>query len=57
LCLSDGEATAWVNSGNTKTRQIYTSTFYEQLKKLELELRLCRVSLKMLSTVDNISQI
>ena len=55
--MSDGEATAWVNSGNSKTRQIYTSTFDEQLKKLELELRLCRVSLKMLSTVDNVSQI
>ena len=55
--MSDGESITWVNSGNSKTRQLYASTFEEQQKSLEYELQLCRLSLKMLSTVDNISLI
>ena len=55
--MSDGEATAWVNSRNSKTRQIYASTFDDHLKKLELELQPCRVSLKIFSTVDDVSRV
>lgn len=54
--MSDGEAVAWVNSENSKTRQLYASTYEDQLKSLKHELQLCRLSLKMLSTVDNVSQ-
>ena len=55
--MSDGEAVAWVNSENSKTRQLYASAYEDQLKSLKHELQLCRLSLKMLSTVDNVSQI
>jgi len=55
--MSDGETVAWVNSENLKTRQLYASTYEDQLKSLKHELQLCRLSLKMLSTVDNVSQI
>jgi uncharacterized protein (DUF58 family) len=55
--MSDGEAVAWVNSENSKTRQLYASTYEDQLKNLKHELQLCRLSLKMLSTVDNVSEI
>ena len=55
--MSDGEAVAWVNSENSTTRQLYASTYEDQLKNLKHELQLCRLSLKMLSTVDNVSEI
>ena len=55
--MSDGETVAWVNSENSKTRQLYASTYDDQLKSLKHELQLCRLSLKLLSTVDNVSQI
>ena len=55
--MSDGNKTAWINTGNKQTRQIYASTFDDQLKRLAAELRICRVSLEVLSTVDDVSLI
>ncbi|MBT5794998.1 MAG: DUF58 domain-containing protein [Deltaproteobacteria bacterium] len=55
--MSDGKTTAWVNAGNSKTRQIYTNTFEQHQERVASELRLCRVSLNILSTVDNVSAV
>ena len=55
--MSDGKTTAWVNAGNSKTRQIYTNTFEQHQERVASELRLCRVSLNIFSTVDNVSAV
>jgi len=55
--MSDGKSTTWVNAGNKETRQIYTNTFEQQQERIASELRLCRVDLNILSTVDNVSEV
>jgi uncharacterized protein (DUF58 family) len=55
--VSDGNSTTWIDAGNKQTRKIYASTFEKQYEALAAELRLCRVSLKILSTVDNVASI
>ena len=55
--ISDGKVSVWFNTGISKTRKLYASTFKKQQKDLEYELQLCKLSLKMISTVDNVSLI
>ena len=54
--MSDGKVSFWVNSGNSKIRKLYASTYNKQQKNLEKELQFCKLSLKMMSTEDNVSK-
>lgn len=55
--VSDGDSIYWFNSANSKIRQDYAGSYEEQLNNLTNEIRFCRASLKMLSTIDDVAKI
>ncbi len=55
--MSDGTSTAWVNSNNKHTRNLYATSFENHQNSLSNELRLCGVTLNLLSTVDTLNQL
>ena len=54
--MSDGKSNAWINSSNTNIRRLYSETFDKDQQNLSEELRSCRVTLNLLSTVDSLYQ-
>ncbi len=57
FAMSDGDTTLWINSANKNTKQNYTASFEQYSQFLQTDLRRCGVDLKMISTVDPLSQI
>ena len=54
--MSDGKSNAWINSSNTNIRRLYSEVFDKHQQSLSEELRSCRVTLNLLSTVDSLYQ-
>ena len=54
--MSDGKSNAWINSSNTNIRRLYSDAFDKHQQNLSEELRSCRVTLNLLSTVDSLYQ-
>ena len=54
--MSDGKSNAWINSSNSNIRRIYSDAFDKHQQSLSEELRSCRVTLNLLSTVDSLYQ-
>ena len=54
--MSDGKSNAWINSSNTNTRRLYAAAYENRQQSLSEELRSCRVTLNLLSTVDSLYQ-
>ena len=54
--MSDGKSNAWINSSNTNIRRLYSEAFDKHQQSLSEELRSCRVTLNLLSTVDSLYQ-
>ena len=52
--MSDGKSNAWINSSNSNIRRLYSDAFDKHQQSLSEELRSCRVTLNMLSTVDSL---
>ncbi len=54
--MSDGKSKAWINSSNKNIRRLYFDAFDKHQQSLSEELRSCRVTLNLLSTVDSLYQ-
>ena len=54
--MSDGKSNAWINSSNSNIRRLYSDAFDKHQQSLSEELRSCRVTLNLLSTVDSLYQ-
>ena len=54
--MSDGKSNVWINTFNTNTRRLYATAYEKLQQSLSEELRSCRVTLNMLSTVDSLYQ-
>ncbi len=52
--MSDGKSNVWINSSNTNIRRLYSDAFDKHQQSLSEELRSCRVTLNLLSTVDSL---
>ncbi len=52
--MSDGKSNAWINSSDINVRRLYSAAFEKHQQSLSQELRSCKVTLNMLSTLDSL---